>query len=168
MPGRGRILRGAIGRDDVGRLVVEANSVERLRRLQDRLLAATPAATLVDESTVPAEKMFTEKAAEAEAAEGLGLSDPGHAADPPDSGLTPKQERELMAQMMRQHEETWPDIELPALMGRTPRQAAADLQLRPELEALLDDFDWQVRRQGGGVGMDVDRLRQELGVPRHA
>ncbi len=158
--GRGRVIQGTIRRDiSTSRVVVETNSVERLRRLQERVLAADPAARLVDESTVPAEKMLAERA------EAHEPDDPGERSR--ESGLSPEVEQEALAEVARRHGETWPDIELPALSGRTPRQAARDPALRPELEALLDDFDWrqrQLRRQGAGLGMDVDRLRRELGL----
>jgi hypothetical protein len=152
--GRGTVLRGSITRKQ-GRLVVETNAVERLRRLQERLLSAVPAARLVDESTVPAEKMLAERAESSEA---------GDVDEPPASGLSPEVEREAIAEMMRRHEESWPDVELPALAGRTPRQAASEPELRPELEALLDDFAWQQRRQDAGLAMDLARLRRTLGL----
>ncbi len=155
--GHGAVIRGTI-RITGGRLVVETNAVERLRRLQDRVLAADPAARLVDESTVPMERMMAERA------EALGPDGEASTGASVGSGLSPAQEQEALAEAVRRHEETWPDIELPALSGRTPRQAAADPALRPELEALLDDFDWQTRRLGAGVGMDVDRLRRVLGL----
>ena len=155
--GQGAVIRGTI-RITGRRLVVETNAIERLRRLQDRVLTADPAARLVDESTVPMERMLAEQAEapgpEGEPSAGASIG----------SGLSPEQEQEALAEAVRRHEETWPDIELPALSGRTPRQAAADPALRPELAALLDDFDWQIRRQGAGVGMDVDRLRRVLGL----
>jgi len=155
--GQGAVIRGTI-RITGRRLVVETNAIERLRRLQDRVLTADPAARLVDESTVPMERMLAERAEapgpEGEPSAGASIG----------SGLSPEQEQEALAEAVRRHEETWPDIELPALSGRTPRQAATDPALRPELAALLDDFDWQIRRQGAGVGMDVDRLRRVLGL----
>ncbi|MGH3433616.1 MAG: SEC-C metal-binding domain-containing protein, partial [Thermocrispum sp.] len=128
--GRGDVVRGTIRRRD-GRITVEANAVERIRRLQDVVLAADPTARLVDESAVPMEEALSEYADSA-----------GAEAAPPESGLPPEVAQQVLAEVMRRHEETWPDIELPALDGRTPRQAASDPELRPDLEALLDDFAW--------------------------
>jgi SEC-C motif len=151
MPGRGSVVRGSIRRKG-DRLVVEANSLERLRRLQQRLLAADPEARLIDESSVPIETLLTERQQE------------GEHDDRDDTGLTPEQQQEALGAVMRRHEETWPDIELPALSGRTPREAASDPELRRELEALLDDFEWTQRRQPEAPQMDIDRLRRELGM----
>ena len=150
--GRGNVVRGTIHRRD-DRIEVEANAIERLRRLQQLVLASAPDARLVEESTVPIERMLAEHAES-------GESPPG----PPSSGIPPEVEQEVLAEAMRRHEETWPDIELPALEGRTPRQAASDPRLRPELEALLDDFAWAARRESTGPTMDLDRLRRELGL----
>lgn len=162
IPGHGSVIRGSIRRSG-HRLVVEANSIERLRRLQQRLLEVDSTARLVEESTVPIEKLLAERqASEADhSSEATPLSGSGAGST---SGLTPEQEKAAKAAMMRQHEETWPDLELPALSGRTPREAAAEPELRPELAALLDDFEWTQRRQPDAPQMDIDRLRRELGL----
>ena len=60
------------------------------------------------------------------------------------------------------------DESIPALGGRTPRQAIGDPAGRREVEALLDDMAWMKRRAGedGGAGlMDADRIRELLGLP---
>lgn len=148
--GHGSVIRGSISRAG-DRLVVEANSIERLRRLQQRLLAVDPQARLVDESSVPIEDMLADQ--------------PGKGAGPgPPSGLSSEQEREALAAVMRQHEDTWPDIALPVLRGRTPREAAADPSTAADVAALLDDFEWTQRRESDAPLMDIDRLRRELGL----
>ena len=61
----------------------------------------------------------------------------------------------------------WPDEQVPALGGMTPRRAARSEQRRPWLEALLremeHDADDLTRR--GRRAPDVDSLRAELGMP---
>lgn len=157
--GSGMVVRGSIRRKG-DRLVVETNSLERLRRLQQRLFEADPDARLVSESSVPIEDLLAERAQQADEDDGDDEED----APVSTSGLTTEQEQEALAVAMRHHEETWPDIALPALSGRTPREAAADPELRGELEALLDDFDWTQRRNPEGPQMDIDGLRRELGL----
>ncbi|MEJ7630003.1 MAG: hypothetical protein WKF54_10470 [Nocardioidaceae bacterium] len=61
VPGHGSVIRGTISRKG-DRLVVEANSIERLRRLQQPLLEADPEARLVDESSVPMEDLLADRA----------------------------------------------------------------------------------------------------------
>ncbi|MEP6667419.1 MAG: SEC-C domain-containing protein, partial [Nocardioidaceae bacterium] len=60
VPHRGRVIRGRIRRDG-SRVVVEANSIERLRRLQEVLSEAAPGARLVTESTRPMESLLAEQ-----------------------------------------------------------------------------------------------------------
>ncbi|MEJ7630004.1 MAG: hypothetical protein WKF54_10475 [Nocardioidaceae bacterium] len=70
----------------------------------------------------------------------------------------------MLAAVMRQHEDTCPDIALPAFRGRTPREAAADPSTAADVAALLDDFEWTQRREPDAPMMDIDRLRRELGL----
>lgn len=64
----------------------------------------------------------------------------------------------VMAQFIRDYERNWLDQELPALAGRTPRQAAADPTRRGDLARLLDGFP------DDPALMSPDRLRAELGL----
>lgn len=161
--GSGMVVRGSIRRKG-DRLVVQTNSLERLRRLQQRLFEADPEARLVSESSVPIADLLAERAQRADDEDDEDDEDEGEDVRGRSSGLTTEQEQEALGLAMRHHEETWPDIGLPALSGRTPREAAADSQLRGELEALLDDFDWTQRRHPEGPQMDIDGLRRELGL----
>lgn len=45
-----------------------------------------------------------------------------------------------LTEVIRQYEQDWLDESIPALAGRTPRQAAADPTRRPDLIRLLDSF----------------------------
>lgn len=141
------VVRGRLLRRD-GRLVIETNSVERLRGLQKVVLAADPAARLVDESTRPVADVQAEHA---DALPELGGEQPE---------LTP----EVMAQVAEQFEQRWLADSIPALGGLTPREAAASPEMRPELEALLDDFAWTQQRNPSPFDMDLDRVRRELGL----
>jgi hypothetical protein len=63
--------------------------------------------------------------------------------------------------------EHWPDQELPALGGMTPRRAARSESRQPWLEALLREFEHdadQLARQGGRPP-DIESLRVELDMP---
>jgi hypothetical protein len=80
-----------------------------------------------------------------------------------DSELPLPEVEALMARMGAEHWRTWPDMPLPALRGRTPRQAAATPDGRERLEALFLDF---AEREGmpGAVAPDIAALRRELGM----
>ncbi|MGH3321027.1 MAG: YecA family protein [Streptosporangiaceae bacterium] len=145
------ILRGFLRRER-GRISVEANSVERLRDLQRRVLDAAPDARLVSESTVPMERLLAERD-----------NDPAPEPAEDASGLPPEQAAELLDQVMRQHELRWVDDQIPALGGRTPREAVTEGgDALAELNVLLDDMEW--RRDASGQGMDPARIRHDLGL----
>jgi hypothetical protein len=64
---------------------------------------------------------------------------------------------------MLDYEQRWLDHQLPALDGRTPRQAAAEGgSVLAELHALLDDIQWRADNSGGG--MSAARIRRHLGL----
>jgi len=91
-----------------------------------------------------------------------------------DGGRGRKESEELMRQpevraqitaMMQDQWKRWLDESIPALDGKTPRQAARTKEGRERLEALLFSFE---RREGGpGENLfapDIARLRSELGI----
>jgi hypothetical protein len=135
------VHRGSVRRDG-GQWLVEANSVERLRELQKLVRAAAPEARLVEESTEPVQQALTERRSG------------------PSAGEVPPEAAEAMAEFIQGYEERWLDEPVPALGGKTPRQAAAaGGQPLAELRALLDDLEWQ-----GNEFMDAHRLRVALGL----
>ncbi len=80
----------------------------------------------------------------------------------------PKQElsagaREALAQIIRAHEDAWPDEPLPALGGKTARQAIKTKKGRAEVELLLREMEHLASKAGEG-GMDPQRLRAALGL----
>jgi hypothetical protein len=66
----------------------------------------------------------------------------------------------------QQYWQEWLDIPLPALNGRTPRQASNELETRELLEALLLDFENKAEISAGASLMmpDVHALRKELNI----
>lgn len=61
-------------------------------------------------------------------------------------------------QMMRKHWEAWPDMELPALQGRTPRQAVRDESGRQLVSALLEDAE-KICLEGNGTLGSLENLK---------
>jgi len=74
--------------------------------------------------------------------------------------------RAHIEQMMRKHWEAWPDMELPALQGRTPRQAVRDELGRQQVSALLEDAEKSCREGDGAMGSleNIDNVRRALGL----
>ncbi|HEY2580027.1 MAG TPA: tetratricopeptide repeat protein [Streptosporangiaceae bacterium] len=134
-----RWIRGQLEVRD-GELTAEVNSRERLTRLLGLLTKLGESPSVIDESRVdPAE----------DRAWPAGPHMFARGAAPPEEGW----------------EKHWLDEPVPALRGRTPRQAAAgseDEQIL--LEALLREFEYEadVLAAGGEQGIETAWLRREL------
>ncbi len=133
-------------------LFVDTNSEARMDRVLATLGAFQPAPTMIDQLRRAAEDVR----------EAIGRAGPGGGTQPPGDRLDPSRPEvaAALAQMIRQYEESWLDESIPALAGRTPREAASDPTRRPDLIRLLDSF-----RPGGEPGqMSPERLRAALGL----
>ncbi|WP_298273242.1 hypothetical protein [Geobacter sp.] len=78
-------------------------------------------------------------------------------------------QRQIIHQHLAKHYETWLEIPLPALGGKSPLEAAADKRLRPAVIELLKSIDQlEARRidQTGGEPFDVTFLWERLGLKR--
>ena len=135
-----RWVRGVLRARD-GEITAEVNSRERLTRLLGilRKVGAAPAVT--------AEKRI----------------------DPALDFAWPAGERAFqggVAAAAEGWEKHWLDEKVPALFGRTPRQAAAGAE-RPYLEALLRQFEYEadLLAADGKAGIDTAWLREQLGLP---
>jgi tetratricopeptide (TPR) repeat protein len=124
-------------------LTVHTNSEARLDRVLDTLRKLDPALTVIAESHQPAHE-----------AAALTTSAPSDAVEPLDPGVAA-----MLDGFIRDYERKWLDEPIPALAGRTPREAAADPTRRGDLIRLLDSFP--TYRGNPGI-MDPDRLRAEL------
>ena len=148
---------------------VESNGTQRFDEVIAVVRAAAPGASVVSETREPAGDMFRRgrelPAASASAsASGSTAADsspgPGGGAtespflDPSDPVVA-----EALAEFTAHYENRWLDMELPALAGLTPRQAADDPTRREDLIRLLDSFDGFA--QGPGT-MSPTRLRRAL------
>ena len=87
-----------------------------------------------------------------------------------DSGKAPEVPRELELEIVRQalaqHYQKWLDMRLPALDGKTPREAARTPQGRPKLINLLKLLEngEEHKRREEDAWYDVTELKRELGV----
>lgn len=74
--------------------------------------------------------------------------------------------RAQVEEMMRRHWDGWLDMELPALQGRTPRQAVRDEFGRQQVSVLLEDAEKRCREGGGILGSieNLDSVRRALGI----
>jgi hypothetical protein len=144
---------------EAGRLSAEVNSAKRATALRALLEGRLPGARALP-SVVQSSHALVEEA-HARALAGGPL--------PPD----PEQER-LMAmpevqaalrETLLRHYRSWPDEQLPALGGCTPRQAVQDADGREAVQALLRQFERDMKRQDPALTAGIiDELRATLGL----
>ena len=74
--------------------------------------------------------------------------------------------RRILAEMLRQHAEEWVDTKIPALKGRSPREAVADADGREIVEGLLKEWERRNRESSDPVmqSFDVNTIRRMLGL----
>jgi hypothetical protein len=85
---------------------------------------------------------------------------------PPPSSIPPEIERELILKVKAAHYAAWPDEPVPALGGKTPREAVRSETGRRAVEDLLRDFEntEERLRQSGSPAFDFTPLRKQLGL----
>ncbi|HYU16039.1 MAG TPA: SEC-C domain-containing protein [Candidatus Acidoferrum sp.] len=91
-----------------------------------------------------------------------------HPRAPEPSDVPPEVQAEVVGSFYEQHYRKWVDTALPALAGRTPREAARLKSVRPKLIALLKGMENAAERQRreGRPAYDFTWMWEELGLPR--
>ena len=89
-------------------------------------------------------------------------------ARPPGRTPPPEVQDELIGKFLEQHYGGWLDTPLPALAGRTPREAAALKSVRPKLISLLKHMESSSARdrRAGRPAYDFGWMWAELGLAR--
>jgi hypothetical protein len=84
--------------------------------------------------------------------------------------VLPEELARVMREMQDRHYRDWLDTQIPALRGKTPREAARSASLRPLLIDLLRTMENHQARdvQRGQPGYDMTWLWSELGIARLA
>jgi hypothetical protein len=88
-------------------------------------------------------------------------------ARPPRQRPVPKRvEREVTLRFLDTHYRNWLDEKIPALGGKTPREAARNFEGREQLAALLKELENREARRArdGEIGYDARWLWRELGI----
>ena len=76
---------------------------------------------------------------------------------------SPEQER-LEAEFKARHYAEWPDVPLPALNQKTPRERARTAEGREEVDLLLKHMENMEQRASDGAAFDFSTIRNELGL----
>jgi hypothetical protein len=136
------------------RLILECQSRQRLKRGMALLQKLAGAA-------------LEEKLTEFQSPQSMMKNAPKNMPKPaPEPSIPPEVERQVVTEYKERHFRSWLDMALPALNGRTPRQAAQEPEHRARLIALLKlvENSEEHERIEGRAWYDVSRLKAELGV----
>jgi hypothetical protein len=130
-----------------GELIADVNSDPRANEIRALVATAVPDAELIDDNV----RSFDQAMAEYDPDDGRGPMDVNDPAV-----------QNAFRQFIAEHERRWLDESIPALGGRTPRDAALDPVGREELNHLLDSFP--IPERSDIAMMDPERLRHALGL----
>ena len=134
-----------------GVLTVQTMSEPRLDVVRAELLAALPGARVISDRRRPFEP------SEVPADSAMPGGTPPGAAVP--AAIPP----EALLEIIDRQERSWCDEHVPALGGRTPREAADDPTRRDDLDRLITSFP-DIDPASGMVGLRPERLRELLGL----
>jgi hypothetical protein len=129
------------------RLRLETNSVERADRLRARLEAGCGA-------------LLRHRLREH--ADPLSSARSGREPTPPPE--PPPEALQALRELKAQHYAAWIDAPLPALGGKSPRQAARTQRGREQVDLILRSMENGEHRAGGGPPFDFGPLRRAFGI----
>ncbi|MEO6326709.1 MAG: hypothetical protein ABIQ65_18945, partial [Thermoanaerobaculia bacterium] len=144
----GRVSLGKI-RVDKKKLVLETNSVNRLDR--GKALLEQQLGGLITHRVDGMRSLDSFLDEEA--------SPPSAEPKPPSAD-----EIEAMGRYLADHYTRWMDDKLPALRGKTPRQAVRTKKGKLAVSEMLDDIERLNETQVGSEWVDIDAMRRELGL----
>lgn len=132
-------------------LVVETNSVERFERVMNTVREIAVDIEIIEETRTDLRSADGPTGTEERMTGNLALEE-----------ISPEVAQAIAA-LMREKEDAWLSVSIPALGGLTPHQAADDPTRREDLIALLNEFD---RHEDASPlkSFDVSRLRMQLGL----
>src|SRR5438132_1045487 len=82
----------------------------------------------------------------------------------PEGELPPGVQQRLVRDLKERHYADWPDQPLPALGGKTPRDAARTRRGRAQVDLLLRQFEYGEGRLPAAERFDISSLRARLGL----
>ncbi len=133
------------------RLTAESNSIQRADSLR----------RLIEQATGP---LVRHRARDVRDLGALLENPPGRPRKPVPAPVQAPEVQALVREFLERHYDTWPDSHLPALGGRTPREAVASPRLRTRLVALLKDMERLEGTKPEPERFDVSRLWRALGL----
>jgi SEC-C motif-containing protein len=146
-------------RVEAGRLSAEVNSAKRAAALRALIEQRLPEARMLPSVVQSSYAMIEEAHARAVAGGPL----PREAEQ--ERLMAMPEVQAALRETLRRHYRSWPDEQLPALGGRTPREAVQDAEGREAVQALLRQFERDMAREDPALNAGiVDELRATLGL----
>jgi hypothetical protein len=141
-----------LGRISVGTTVVRIETNSRERRDRIKAQVADHLATLlthIDSNETSQEELLAQSAVPTV----------------PSESVPPEIAANVMREYLRKHYSTWPDYPIPALNGKSPREAMETKMGRTLVEALIRDMEHKSHGTPMQHAYDFDELRRNLGLP---
>jgi uncharacterized protein (DUF2384 family) len=140
-------------------LTVEVNSAKRAEKIRGEIEKRLGFLAVHKGTSTQSQEQMRQAIEQKKLTQNFGQAEAEFTATDPEA-------REIAAEMLRQHAEEWIDTKIPALRGRTPRQAVADADGREMVEGLLKE--WERRNQDSNDpvmrSFDVNTVRRKLGL----
>jgi len=140
-------------------LTVEVNSTARAKRFRKEIDKRLGILAVHESTETHTQEEMMESARRKGNERGRMDAEPGIDVPGPE-------QMEILETMLREHAEAWVDTEIPALGGRTPRQAIQDIDGRESVEGLLLEWERRNRDSRDPVlrSFDVGFVRRKLGL----
>lgn len=161
-PGSGRFTILGSLRIDGRKLVVEVNSDGRAKRIRKEIAKRLGTGAVFETAVVSSvEKMLEE--AQSRPPE-VRARERDASRKEQEEILSDPEVREALARMLEEHYDKWIDEAMPALGGKTPRQAVRSAAGRAKVEALLSGMERAPFLVPGGLGGPAGKIRRKLGL----
>ena len=78
--------------------------------------------------------------------------------------IPPKIKQQIIRKHLEKHYEQWPDTPLPALQGKTPREAVNSRSGKKEVESIVKMMENRSGDEENDLFYDFNKLRRTLGL----
>jgi hypothetical protein len=142
-----------------GTLTVDVNSANRAKKIREEIDKRLRMMAVLQSTETHSQQEMLESARHRNAAR-------GEQADKPQHEKTSPEAQRALREMLAAHAEAWVDTRIPALGGRTPKEAVADEDGREIVAGLLLEWERRNKESGDAViqSMDVGAIRKKLGL----
>jgi hypothetical protein len=140
-------------------LTVDVNSVKRAKKIQEEIDKRLGMLAALQSTETHSQQEMLESGRRRNAAREEQPGEP----EPKEASL---EAQNALREMLVAHAEAWVDTRIPALGGRTPKEAVADADGREIVAGLLLEWERRNKKSGDAAiqSMDVGAIRKKLGL----